>query len=113
MMRWLQRLNQHSARSQRGYVDSEQRGQGHGEIDRLGVGAVGSRLKRESIESERHMSIVRERRLVIGTLRDSNVKRRGDSDHIPPALGRITVSVAAPDFGGRNVSARQLRLSEV
>ena len=59
------------------------------------------------------MGIVRERRRVIGTLRDSDVKWTGDSDHIPSALRRIAVGVAASDFGGRNFSARQLRLGKV
>ena len=113
MMRRRQRFRQHSSRGLRGRIDSEQRSQRHREIDRLGVRPVDSRLKGEAIEGERHMSIVRERRRMIGTLRDSDLKWRGDSDHIPSAFGRVAVGVAAADFRGRSFSTRQLRLGKV
>src|SRR5580704_12228100 len=82
-------LNQHSSSSRSRCVDTEQRGESYGQIDRLGVRPVDSRLKSEAIKSERHMSIVRERRRVIGTLRDSDLERRGDPNDIPSAFGRI------------------------
>src|SRR5271154_3533653 len=113
MMWWLQRFGQHSSRGLRRCVDSEQRGERHREIDRFGVRAVGPGLKGESIESERHMSIVRERRRVIGTLCDSNLKWIGYPEDIPSAFGRVAVAVTASDFAGRSFPAGQLRLGEV
>src|ERR1700730_1373198 len=113
MMRRLQRLGQHSSSGLRGRIDSEQRGERYRQIDRFCVRPVGSRLEGKAIEGERHMSIVRERRLVIGTLRDSDVKWAGDSDDIPSAFRRVAVGVTPPDFGGRSFSTRQLRFGKV
>ncbi len=100
MMRRRQRLGQHSSRGLRRSVDSEQGSERYRKIDRFSVRPVNSGLKGETIKSERHMGIVRKRRRVIGTLRDSDLKWIGHSDHIPSALRRIAVSVAASDFGG-------------
>src|ERR1700688_2721320 len=108
MMRGLKRLCQPSSRGLRRHIDSEQRSQRYCQIDRFGVRPVGSGLEGKAIEGERHMSIVRERRLVIGTLRDSDVKWAGDSDDIPSAFRRVAVRVTPPDFGGRSFSMRQL-----
>src|SRR5713226_8506616 len=113
MMRRLKRLRQHSSRGLRRHIDSEQRGQRYREIDWLGARPIGSGLEGEAIEGERHMGIVRERRLVIGTLRDSDLKWAGDSDDIPSPAGRVAVGVTPPDFGGRSFSTRQLRLGKV
>ena len=112
-MRRCERLGQHSSRGCGRGVDSEQGSERDREIDRFSVRPVSSGLKGEAIEGERHMSIVRERRCVIGALRNSNLKWNGDSDHIISAFGRVAVGVTAADFGGRNVSASQLRLGEV
>src|ERR1700686_4581554 len=98
MMRRLQRLGQHSSRGFCGRIDSEQRGERYREIDWLGVRPVGSGLEGETIEGEWHMGIVRERRRVIGTLRDSDVKRAGDFDDITSAFGRGAVGGAPPNF---------------
>jgi len=107
MMRRLQRLGQDFSGGSGRCVDSEQRGERYRKIDRLGVRTVDPGLKGEAIESERHMGIVRERRCMIGTLRDSDLKWIGDSDYIPSAFRRVAVGVTAADFGGRSLSARQ------
>ncbi len=112
-MQRLQRLGQHSSRGLRRCVYPEQGGECYRQIDRLGVCPVGSGLEGEAIEGERHMGIVRERRLVIGTLRDSDLERVRHSDHIPSAFRRVAMGVTPPDFGSRSFSARQLRLGKV
>src|SRR5208282_2308139 len=44
---------------------------------------------------------------------DSDLKGARDSDDVESSFGRIAVGVAPADFGGRNVSAGQLRLGEI
>src|SRR6202043_3576541 len=56
---------------------------------------------------------VRERCRVIGTLRDSDLKWMGNSDHIPSAIVRIAMSIASSEFRSRSFPARELRLGEV
>ena len=74
---------------------------------------VDSRLEGEAIKRERHMGIVRERRSVIGTLRDSNLKWIGHSHHVPSPFRRIAMGIASPNLRSRSLPPRHLRLAEV
>jgi hypothetical protein len=71
MMGRLQSFGQHAPRGFRGSIDAEQRCERYRQVDRFGMRPVNAWLKRETVESKRHMRIVRERRGVIGAFRAS------------------------------------------
>ena len=61
-----QHFGQHPSDGVRRRIDAQQRSQRRGQVHRLGVSAVSSRLERKAIESQRHMRVVGVGRSVVG-----------------------------------------------
>src|SRR5437588_9196143 len=94
-------------------VDPQKRSQGDCQVDGFTMPAIRPGLKGQTIESERHVSVVGVRRSVICAQGVSDVIGRRDSHHIPPALRRVTMQILVSHGGVRNHAVSQLGASKI
>src|SRR6185369_13172821 len=77
--------------------------------DGLGVSAIGSRLERETIKSQRHMRVVVVRGCVVRPAYEADGEGRRNAEHIPTRERRIAVQILQTEFSVRRITPLQLR----